>query len=41
MQIFVDATGWRRAGARLVSLALAGGLLAFVVLVGSTLLAAW
>ncbi|GLZ33917.1 hypothetical protein Lesp02_61050 [Lentzea sp. NBRC 105346] len=41
MQIFVDATGWRRTGVRLVSAALAGGLLAFVVLVVSTLLAQW
>lgn len=38
MQVFVDGTGWRRVGARLLSASLAGGMVAFAVLVASTLL---
>lgn len=41
MQVFVDGNGWRRVGAGLVSVSLAGGLVAFTVLVAGTLLGQW
>jgi hypothetical protein len=41
MQIFVDANGGRRVVARLVSLTIAGGLIAFAAVVVGTLLEVW
>jgi hypothetical protein len=41
MQIFVDANGGRRVIARLVSLAVASGLVVFTAVVGGTLLEVW
>lgn len=41
MQVFVDRTGVRRVLARLLGAALAGGMLAFTVLVAGTLLGHW
>ncbi|MET8762275.1 hypothetical protein [Lentzea sp. NPDC004782] len=41
MQVFVDSGGSRRVVARLVSLTVASGLIAFAVVVGGTLLEVW
>lgn len=41
MQVFVDGNGGRRVVAKLVSLTVASGLIAFAAVVGGTLLGAW
>jgi hypothetical protein len=41
MQVFVDGNGGRRVVAKVLSMTLAGGLIAFAAVVGGTLLAVW